>query len=64
MEVAGEAARDLLDTCAAFGAARMVQKNESMYQMPPHAARHLLLLQVSLNVLEEPRGAVSELLGL
>jgi len=65
MEVRDEAARDLLDTCAAFGAARMVQTVfESMYQMPQLTPHAIFMLQVSLNVLTEPRGAVSELLGL
>ena len=65
MEIRGEAARDLLDTCATFGAARMVQTVfESMYQMPQLTPHAIFLLQVSLNVLEEPRGAVSEMFGL
>lgn len=65
MGIAGDAARDLLDTCAAFGAARMVQTVfESMYQMPQLTPHAIFMLQVSLNVLEDSRGAVSELLGL
>jgi thiamine kinase-like enzyme len=65
MEITGTAARDLLDTCAAFGAARMVQTVfESMHQMPQLTPHAIFLLQVSLNVLEQPRAAVSELLGL
>ncbi|AMY09268.1 Phosphotransferase enzyme family protein [Luteitalea pratensis] len=65
MGVSGTAERDLLDTCISFGAARMIQTVfESMYQMTQLTPHAIFMLQVSLNILEEPRAAVSELMAL
>jgi hypothetical protein len=65
MEVTGKAERDLLDTCISFGGARMIQTVfESMYQMTNLTPHAIFMLQVSLNILEEPRGAVTDLLAL
>jgi hypothetical protein len=63
--VSDQAERDLLDTCISFGGARMVQTVfESMYQMTQLTPHAIFMLQVSLNILEEPRAAVAELLAL
>jgi hypothetical protein len=63
MQVNDGAARELLDTCISFGAARMVQTVfESMYQLPQLTPHAIFMLQVSLNVLEQPTSAVAELL--
>jgi hypothetical protein len=63
--VSGQAERELLDTCISFGGARMVQTVfESMYQMTQLTPHAIFMLQVSLNILEEPRAAVAELLAL
>lgn len=65
MNVSGQAERDLLDTCISFGGARMVQTVfESMYQMTQLTPHAIFMLQVSLNILEEPRAAVADLLAL
>jgi hypothetical protein len=63
MRVSDGAARELLDTCISFGAARMVQTVfESMYQSPQLTPHAIFMLQVSLNILEQPTDAVAELL--
>jgi aminoglycoside phosphotransferase (APT) family kinase protein len=63
--VSGQQERDLLDTCMSFGGARMVQTVfEAMYQMTQLTPHAIFMLQVSLNILEEPRAAVTELLAL
>jgi hypothetical protein len=65
MGLSGPAERDLLDTCISFGAARMIQTVfESMYQLTQLTAHAIFMLQVSLNMLEEPRAAVSELMAI
>lgn len=65
MGVSGQQERELLDTCISFGAARMVQTVfEFMYQMTQLTPHAIFMLQVSLNILEEPRAAVAELLAL
>ena len=65
MNVSGEQERELLHTCISFGGARMVQTVfESMYQMTQLTPHAIFMLQVSLNILEEPRAAVTELLAL
>jgi|KBSMisStaDraftv2_1062788.scaffolds.fasta_scaffold104263_1 hypothetical protein len=63
MRVSDGAERELLDTCISFGAARMVQTVfESMYQSPQLTPHAIFMLQVSLNILEQPSAAVAELL--
>jgi hypothetical protein len=63
--VSGDAERELLHTCIGFGAARMIQTVfESMYQMTQLTPHAILMLQVSLNILEDPAAATKELLGL
>jgi hypothetical protein len=48
-----------------FGAARMIQTVfEAMYQMTQLTPHAIFMLQVSLNILEEPRAAVGELLAI
>ncbi len=61
----GEAARHLLERCVRYGAARMVQTVfEYMYASPQLSANAISLLQVSLNMLQAPREAITELLEL
>jgi len=63
--VSGNEERELLDTCISFGGARMIQTVfESMYQLPQLTPHAIFMLQVSLNILEDPRTAVSELLAM
>ena len=63
--VKGQAERELLHTCISFGAARMIQTVfESMYQMTQLTPHAIFMLRVSLNILEEPRAAVAELLAM
>jgi hypothetical protein len=65
MGVSGTAEQELLDTCISYGGARMIQTVfESMYQMTNLTPHAIFMLQVSLNILEEPRGAVTDLLAI
>lgn len=60
-----EAARQLLERCMRHCAARMVQTVfEYMYASPQLSGNAVMLLQVSLNILQSPREAIAELLGL
>ena len=59
------AARTLLMRSTKYGAARMIQTAyESMQYSPQIAPNALALLQVSFNVLKDPKEAVTHLLGL
>jgi Ser/Thr protein kinase RdoA (MazF antagonist) len=59
------AAADLLTISMKFGAARMIQSAYEAIQFSPQISPHALcLLQVSFNILREPREAVITLLGL
>lgn len=60
------AARDaLLDRAVRYAAARMIQSAyETLTQAPQITAHAVLLLQLSSNILQRPRVAVSDLLGL
>ncbi len=54
-----------LERCISYGAARMVHTAfEHMYFSPQLTATSLAMLQVSLNMLKEPAGTSSDLLGL
>jgi Phosphotransferase enzyme family len=65
MGIAGQEERGLLHTCMSFGGARMIQTVfESMYQMTQLTPHAIFMLQVSLNILEEPKAAVTELLAM
>jgi hypothetical protein len=57
--------QDTLVRSAGYGAARMLQTAfEYMYYTPQITPNALALLQVSLNILTDPRGAARELLNL
>lgn len=61
----GPNSRELLEVCASYGAARMLQTVfETMYTMPQLTSHAILLLQMSLNILQEPKAATAELFGL
>jgi hypothetical protein len=65
LAVSGQAERELLDSCLSYGAARMLQTVfESMYSFPQLTPNAIVLLQASLNILQEPRAAAAELLGM
>jgi hypothetical protein len=64
-ELERTAARALLIRSMKYGAARMIQTAyESMQYSPQISPNALALLQVSFNILREPKDAVTHLLGL
>jgi hypothetical protein len=65
LQVDGRAAEELLERSMKYGAARMIQTAyEHMYYSPQITASALYLLQVSWNILESPKEAISYLLGI
>ena len=57
--------RTALERCVRYGAARMVQTVfEYMYMSPQLSTNAVSLLQVSLNILQNPKEAIAELIGL
>jgi len=63
--VSGDAARGLLRRTALYTGARMIQTAFEMLQMSPSAnSTTVCLLQLSMNVLENPEDATRELLGI
>lgn len=58
-------AKDLLLRCVRFSGARMIQSTfECLYFAPDITPQAICLLQVSLNILKDPAGALENLLGI
>ena len=65
MELAGPAAEACLDRSVKYAAARMIQTvYECMHRSPQLTTNALCLLQVSMNILQQPREAIRDLLAL
>jgi thiamine kinase-like enzyme len=59
------AARNMLVRCMSCAAARMIQTAYESLQMTPQVTPHALCkLQMSMNILRDPAGAIRELMGL
>lgn len=65
MGLSGATAQACLERSAKYGAARMIQTvYEYMFRSPQLTPNALCLLQVSMNILQQPREAIEHLLAL
>ena len=65
MSLDAGSAKDLLLRCVRFSGARMIQSAfECLYFAPEVTPQAICLLQVSLNILQDPAGATESLLGI
>jgi Phosphotransferase enzyme family len=65
LQIEDKDANELLETCVKYGASRMIQTAyEYMQYSPQITSSALYLLQVSLNILRNPKEAINHLLAL